>query len=479
MEMVFNGHLRVLGPYESSLLELGSAALRLPLVSEPIYPRKELKCLTLLKLSRKPAMMCSSSSGLPELQKLALGSRSWVSYHIMIESRTLIGRKPPNAARILRSLGLLEEVLKFAIQPAGNIMRRYANDSEICSRTHVRPASERYGAPMLVIHRGDLQKILLAAAVKELVKIRTSQKVMNVDANFEARVQLASGEWVQGDLLIGADGIHSLVRRRIASYCGVKDRITHTGDSAYRVTIAREKLNGEAEILQQLDQGISTRWMGPMGHIMAYPMRQDRSLYNMVFVHLSKPGKVNNKHLWSQKGDIEEMMNHYQEWSPTVKRLISYITPSELMEWPLNLHTTLPSWVVNKVALLGDACHPMLPYIAQGAAQAIEDAGVLAVCLSKTSEVPLALKVYEAMRKARAETIQNSATTMRRVLHLPDGPEQKERDQNMKGAGNPGGKNPDLWADPAFQDLMWGVDVMSETLAQWTDLSNEIFIDAL
>ncbi len=355
-------------------------------------------------------------------------------------------------------------------------MRRYADDKELCSRTHVRPASEKYGAPMLVVHRGDLQRVLHASAINKLVEIRTSQQVVNVDSNFEARVQLASGKWVHGDILIGADGIHSLVRKRIASCLGINDRIAPTGDSAYRVTILRRKLAGEEEILQQLDRGISTRWMGPRGHIMAYPMRKDRSLYNMVFVRLSKPGKADSGNLWSEKGDLQEMMDFYQDWSPTVKRLISYITPSELMEWPLNIHTTLPKWVVNKVALLGDACHSMLPYLAQGAAQAIEDAGVLAVCLSMTAHVPGALKVYEAVRKTRAETIQSSATAMRTVLHLPDGPEQEERDRNMKGAGKPGAKNPDLWADRAFQDLMWGVDVMSETQANWDALSGELFM---
>ncbi len=326
--------------------------------------------------------------------------------------------------------------------------------------------SKEYRVPLLVIHRGDLQHVLLEAAIREAVDIKTNARVVNVDSNFKARVELASGDWIEGDLLIGADGIHSRVRKQMASYLGAKDEVISTGDSAYRVTLSREKLAQDQEILHHLDGGISTRWLGPGGHIMAYPVRKSQ-LYNLVFLHPSKPGEINNTDLWVQKGDKQEMMDYYRGWSPTVQRLISYIAPSELMEWPLYLRTPLPHWVVHQVALLGDACHPMLPYVAQGAAQAIEDAGVLAVCLSMTTDVPLGLKVYETVRKTRAETIQNSAHTTRRALHMLDGPEQEKRDLDMKSAGKAGGRNPDLWADQAFQHFMWGVDVMSEAQARF------------
>lgn len=351
------------------------------------------------------------------------------------------------------------------------LMKRYANDKELGPRSHIRSALfKRYLAPMLVVHRGDLQHVLHEAANNQDVDIRTKARVVNIDRNFEARVQLSSGEWVEGDLLIGADGIHSRVRTQIASHLGAKDQITPTGHSAYRVTIPRDKLAQEPEILSHLDLGISTRWMGPRGHIMAYPVRKNR-LYNMVFLHPTKPGKIDETNLWSQKGDKQEMTSFYGSWSPTVQRLISYVPASDLMEWPLNLRPPLPRWAVNKTALLGDACHPMLPYVAQGAAQAIEDVGVLAVCLSMTSDVALALKVYEAVRKTRAEKIQDSAMVTAKALHLPDGPEQEERDRRITEAG---GKSPDLWADREFQDFMWGVDIMRETQERWEILKGAV-----
>lgn len=107
----------------------------------------------------------------------------------------------------------------------------------------------------------------------------------------------------------------------------------------------------------------------------------------------------------------------------------------------------------------------MLPYVAQGAAQAIEDAGVLTCALSLADDVSTAIKVYENVRKERAERVQNSASITRNALHLPDGEEQRKRDEAIKGKG----RNPDLWADKDFQEFMWGVDVMKETVEHWDE----------
>jgi len=197
------------------------------------------------------------------------------------------------------------------------------------------------------------------------------------------------------------------------------------------------------------DKGI--RWMGPGGHIMAYPIKQN-TLYNMVLIHPSKvhqtSEKQNEKESWTNKGSKREMMDFYANWNPLVRDLMSYVPESEVVEWTLNSHLPLPSWGQNRCVLIGDACHPMLPYVAQGAAQAIEDAGVLTCALSKTRDLDVALGIYQAMRKGRAERIQTSAAVTRTQLHLEDGEEQRERDRNIEMSGKRGGeKNPDLWAD--------------------------------
>jgi len=213
-------------------------------------------------------------------------------------------------------------------------------------------------------------------------------------------------------------------------------------------------MKNDARALSLLHDNIGMRWMGPYGHIMAYPIKNN-TVYNMVLLHPQKPSQGNDES-WTSKGDKREMMDFYREWNDTVKNLLSYVPEGEVMEWTLNSHRPLPTWIENKCVLIGDACHPMLPYVAQGAAQAIEDAGVLTCALSlvQEGEIDVALRVYEAVRKDRGEKIQNSASVTRRALHLPDGEEQRKRDAAMReGSGE---RNPDLWADREWQEFMWG-----------------------
>ena len=323
---------------------------------------------------------------------------------------------------------------------------------------------EKYGAPLSVLHRGDLQRILLERVYAEKVDVRLRHKVVKAAKDFKARVQVESGEWLEGDVVIAADGIRSNIRHQMAMYHGIKDNSTSTGDAAYRVMIPRKRMQGDARALKLLDSNICMRWMGPEGHIVGYPIRKN-NVYNMVLLHPQNPDAKPTES-WTNKGDKKEMMDFYKGWNDLVRDLLTYVPEGEIKEWTLNLHHPLPHWVVNECALMGDACHPMLPYVAQGAAQAIEDAAVLTIALSLTDDVPTALGVYELVRKSRAEAIQASAVATRRTLHLPDGPEQEERDRAIAGTG----PNPDLWVDRDWQDFMWGVDVMKNTLDDWDEL---------
>lgn len=184
---------------------------------------------------------------------------------------------------------------------------------------------------------------------------------------------------------------------------------------------------------------------------MAYPIKNN-SVYNMVLLHPQKPS-TSNAESWTNKGDKNEMMEFYKDWCPEVRDLLSYVPDGEVLEWTLNTHQSLPSWHEGRIVLIGDACHPMLPYVAQGAAQAIEDAGVLACVLSMISneqDLELAIEVYERVRKHRGEAIQQSAAQTRKALHLPDGPAQIQRDEALAGQG----ANPDMWANQKWQDFV-------------------------
>lgn len=408
---------------------------------------------------------------------------------------------------------------------------------------------EKYGAPLCVIHRGDLQSTLLKAlaSLPIPVEIHLGKRVIAIHPNFDASIKLESGELVSGDILICADGVKSSMRKyflspasqsnsdgkRRGSFRGVssafqkgrtgiegddrfetypwrrtsngppkpvygggrghearnrdnKARPIPTGDAAYRVLIPRSQLVGDQRALELLNSNVGMRWMGPGGHIMAYPIRNNE-MYNVVLLH---PQKKQGRQLngaddesWTRKGSKKEMLEWYAGWNDTVKSLLSYVPDGDVAEWNLHSHPPLPTWVNGKCVLVGDAAHPMLPYVAQGAAQGIEDAGALACVLSKldsVDQIESALNVFQAVRKERAEKIQSSASATRQVLHLPDGEEQRVRDQRMRGAGKPksngrdsrateanNGRNPDLWADEQWQQYMWGVDVMREVLEAW------------
>jgi len=379
----------------------------------------------------------------------------------------------PNAARILGRFGLLEKVMEKANVLKGNSVRRWEEGEELGMARLMPEIGEKYHAPLSVIHRADLQQILLSACYSAGINIRLSSRVVSVDPSFSAQVQLSNGEWLSSDLVICADGIKSAIRSQIANAHGLPDHTIPTGDAAYRILIPKEKMEQDEQAAKLLADDKGIRWMGPGGHIMAYPIKQN-TLYNMVLIHPSKhhqtSEKTKEKENWTDKGSKLEMMDMYANWNPLVKDLMSYVPEGEVMEWTLNSHLPLPSWVENRCVLIGDACHPMLPYVAQGAAQAIEDAGVLACALSKTRNLDVALGIYQAMRKGRAEKIQNSAAVTRIQLHLEDGEEQRERDRRIKMSGQRGGeKNPDLWADREWQDFMWGVDVMKDCIDHWEE----------
>lgn len=319
-----------------------------------------------------------------------------------------------------------------------------------------------------MIHRGELQTVLLKAVIGAGIDLRMGNLVVNVDETFEARIQLANGDWIEGDVLVAADGIKSKIRGQMTSRFAEASRPASTGDAAYRLLIPRNRLQHDQYSLSLLENDVATRWLGPHGHIMAYPIKRN-TMYNMVLVH-PEIGLLDVEHSesWTRKGNKYEMMGFYKSWCPEVRRLLSFVPDEEVIEWSLNSHPPLRSWLENKTVLIGDSSHPMLPYVAQGCAQAMEDAGVLQCVLARSShDIPTALKVFQLIRKERAEKIQASATTTREILHLADGPEQQSRDQSMRSSLK-GGANPDRWADPAFQEFTWGTDVMRETVMHWS-----------
>lgn len=170
---------------------------------------------------------------------------------------------------------------------------------------------------------------------------------------------------------------------------------------------------------------------------------------------------------WTAKVSKKQLLADFGSWdAQTLRKLVDLIPDDNVLVWQLCVHDILPTWVMGKVVMIGDACHPMLPYVAQGGAQAIEDVGVLHLVLNQVpsiEDLPVYLKAYEYARKPRAEHVMSLAGLNRDILHLPDGPEQLERDNKIAAIAH-GGPSPDLGGNPEIQRLLFGYDVEKEYL---------------
>lgn len=310
-------------------------------------------------------------------------------------------------------------------------------------------------------HRADLQKVLLDAAIKLGVSIRTDAKVQRLEPDFGSSITLQNGEQFHGDVVVGADGINSRTRRALTQALGCSDTLAPTGQIAYRLMISRSALQDMPELLAEIDAGLTIRWLGPGSHCVAYPVR-NKQLLNFVLLRNSTSASTDERDLWLRRGDINELRQFYAGWCPAVRGLIDRANTNDLMQWPLNERPKLPQWSINRTVLLGDACHPMLPYAAQGSAQAIEDAAAIATCLSKAPDLAQALQCYEDVRKERAEWITEKTATLKHVLHLVNGEEQQIRDAAFRAPHKPGMKNPDVWADIAFQNTVFTFDAAKQ-----------------
>ena len=215
------------------------------------------------------------------------------------------------------------------------------------------PVNKTFGQ-QVVVHRADLHNTLVDRVLAlDNVEVRENSPV--ADVSFcPASVTLSSGTVVYGDVVIGADGIKSTIRSHLLGDSSLE--AIATGDAAYRIMLPRSVMEQDDELKELFDEPQATRWLGPSRHIIAYPVRK-HELYNVVLLH---PDRHEVKESWTTKGSKEEMVDHYQGWDRRVQKLIDLVDGDEVLEWKLCLHRPLKTWVRGSVALMGDACHPML-----------------------------------------------------------------------------------------------------------------------
>ncbi|KAJ4000374.1 FAD/NAD-P-binding domain-containing protein [Lentinula boryana] len=356
----------------------------------------------------------------------------------VIESSTSIGeigagiQIGPNLSRILIRWGL-EQRLKSVSErdkPTWFTFHRY-DTGEVIGMSRLEGKLDRdHGAPWHVVHRADLYEMLLSKA-SPYMNLRMNSRVtsLNFDDTSRPSLTLQTGEVISADLIVGADGINSVVRSHVTGQTKIPLSVP-TGDLAYRVVLPTRTFTDDPQLRFLVEEPRIRCWIGPGRHIVGYCIR-NRTEYNMVLV---KPGD-GHSYSWTAEGDLKEMRDGFNEWDPCVQKLLS--KADSVLESRLLICKPLETWIhgSGRVVLLGDSCHPMLPYRAQGSAMAIEDAAVLGNLFSRISDItqitPL-LDAYESLRHSRVTATQEASARNRTVYHLPDGLEQIQRDAAMK-----------------------------------------------
>jgi len=321
----------------------------------------------------------------------------------------------PNASRVLHGLGLAEPLARSGVKPLAWHQRRWDDGRTLLRTPLAEPLETTFGYPHYQMHRADLLSALAAAIPAERVHLgHRLVDVVDRDERVEAR--FANGVRVAADVLVGADGIHSVVRRTLFG----SDTPRFTGCAAYRGLVPAPRLRDlELEVSAQV-------WMGPGKHFVHYFVSEHR-LVNFVAVIEQDTWTGES---WTDRGEIADALAAFDGWHPQVRAILGSV--DETFIWALFDRPPLERWSLGAITLLGDACHPMLPFMAQGAAQAIEDGATLTAGLAQAgSDIPAGLHRYEQLRLPRTARLQAMSTANKTRFHLPDGPLQRRRDMQM------------------------------------------------
>ncbi|CCO31530.1 3-hydroxybenzoate 6-hydroxylase [Rhizoctonia solani AG-1 IB] len=373
----------------------------------------------------------------------------------------------PNVSRLLIRWGLGEQLENIAVRPEGIVFRRWNTGEKVGETKWGGEFEDEHGAPYYHIHRADFHKLLYDITVP-LIDLHLNSYVTSIDPEAPS-VTIKNEKVFKCDLIIGADGVKSAIREQVVGHV---DRPVDTGDAAYRAIVSTDHLLADPELRSLVEHPEMTGWMGPGRHIMGYCIRAKKE-YNMVLLH-PDDGATES---WSAEGSGDNMRKDFEGWEPRVDKLLKLV-PSTL-KWALRDRLPLDTWIhkSNKVVLLGDACHPMLPYRAQGAAMAIEDGSVLGNLfshLTDASQIPYFLRAYETLRLSRTANTQAQSRLNQKIFHYEDGPEQEARDASMRAAmrGQTEG-SANQWADKAKSKTQFSYDADAAAEEWWREVGSK------
>jgi salicylate hydroxylase len=327
----------------------------------------------------------------------------------------------PNMVRPLGKLGLADQLPAFAVRLEAAWEFRRWKDGRVLFVQPMGDECERlYGAPCYVAHRADLLDLLQQALPAQSLRmehrcVEVVQSEREAELTFVDRAGRRTR--IAADVVVGADGIHSAVQRAVAPKIDAR----FSGLCAFRCLVPAEKAPATAL------RPVQTLWLGPGRHFVHYPISGGRLVNVVAFA----PAGTWRTESWTADGEISDFIAEFEGWDDRVRQLIT--SASSTKRWAVYDRDPLERWTIGRITLLGDAAHAMLPFFAQGAAQAIEDAAVLADCLrcADAASVPQALQRYEEIRRPRASQIQVMSRGREVRNHLPDGAEQRERDAQL------------------------------------------------
>jgi salicylate hydroxylase len=293
----------------------------------------------------------------------------------------------PNAMKALRSLDLEDPVRAIGYQSQFQQLRTWKG--RVISRTDATATAQRFGANGCTIHRADLLDVLAQSVPAEAVRLsaRCASVITGDDA---AAARFTDGSEVEADIIIGADGIHSAVRDSLFG----PDAPQFTGKICYRSVIS------VAELSTRSIDTYDGLWLGPHGTLVVYGVRRGEAIN--VVAHYDDPDYKHES--WIAECDRDEILHRYRRWHPSLREIFGL--GDTWYKWALYDRDPIPAWTKGRTTLLGDAAHPMLPYLGQGAGQAIEDGCVLAAALARCRDEPaVALDLYERSRRPRASRV--------------------------------------------------------------------------
>ena len=314
----------------------------------------------------------------------------------------------PNGALALHALGVFDAFRDHAYAPDYQVVRHWQSGRVLAQVPRGDRLEETYGERYYVIHRADLQRVLAEALLaNDPDAVVTGHRFADLEQDDSGvSVRFDNGEWRRADVLIGADGVRSRVRSTLFG----AEEVRFTGYIAWRGLVPIDKVP-----LDALDPP-SQVWIGPGHMINRYPVRGGRLLNFVAFAERSGWEEEG----WNIPARVDEIAAEFQGWHPHVTRIIEAVPQKDLFKWALCARSALMRWVRGRAAVLGDAAHPLLPYLGQGAVMALEDAVLLARAFRAAPDVAEALARYEGARVGRARLVVERSSLQVPRFHRPD-----------------------------------------------------------